>query len=168
MDFIEFLDLLRKKLTVSYDIYEEFELEGLSLDFYAKYYMRTERYIAIRKAVIYGMETNDHFLVKRRENLSKEDLEEYLDWTKKNIESIVKPHDEHMASTLTLVIVLDHELDQELAKQVSRVKFHRSFSFGFKGWVDLRLVVYSLDEEKFISNKKGKEVKDLFIPKELL
>ncbi|NLY72120.1 MAG: hypothetical protein GX079_00315 [Tissierellia bacterium] len=163
MDFIEFLDLLREKLVSSYDLYDEFELEGFAFDFYAKFFMRTERYIATKKAVIYGMETNDYFLVKRVDNLERADLEEYLDWAKTNIEVIVKPHDEHMASSLTLVLVVDQEPDQDLVKLVNKTKFHRGFSFGFKGWVDLRLVVYSLDEGLFISNKKGREVKDLFI-----
>lgn len=163
MEFNEFLETLKKKLFSNYDLYDDFELKGQSFNLFARYFMRSERYVASKRFVIYGMETNDYLLVKRQDSFTAEDLDFYMDWVKKNVESIVKPHEEHMVSTLTLTFILDQMPSPELIKKIERSSFYKSFSWGFKGWVDLRLAIYSLDEKKFVSNKKGREVRELFI-----
>ncbi|NLY35635.1 MAG: hypothetical protein GX046_00220 [Tissierellia bacterium] len=163
MEFEDYKAILRRKLTSTYDLSDNYEINGLFFDLYGNYHMRTERYLATKKAVVYGMENNDYLFVKHHEDLNPVDLANYLTWTKESLKLIVFPHREHMSSTITLVCVVENDLDEELIKQIRKSKYHRGFSLGFKGWFDLRLAVYSLKNHSLVTNKKGREVKGLFL-----
>lgn len=162
MEFDEYKEILRKKLTRTYNIYDNYELNGLFFNLYGDYHMRTERYFATKKAVVYGMENNDYLFIKNHKKLYSEDLVNYLSWAKQSVDLIVSPHSEHMSSTITILCVVEDALDEELIKEIEKIKFHKGFSLGLKGWVDLRLVVYSLRDLSLVANRKGKEVKRLF------
>lgn len=162
MEFDEYKEILRKKLTRTYNIHDNYELNGLLFNLYGEYHMRTERYFAMKKAVVYGMENNDYLFIRNHKKLNSEDLVNYLSWTKKSLDLIISPHSEHMSSTITVLCVVEEALDESLIKQVEKTKFHKGFSMGLKGWVDLRLVVYSLKDLSLVANRKGKEVKGLF------
>lgn len=162
MNFDELREKLSEKLQYTYNLYDNYEHNGLKFSLYGYYNLRSERYIASKKAVIFGMENNDHLFVKKHKEFTRDDLENYLLWVKENVESILFIHKEHMSSTITLICTAEGSLDQELVKQIKKTKFHKGFAFGFKGWVDLRLIVYSLSDNLLITNKKGKEVEELF------
>jgi hypothetical protein len=53
-----------------------------------------------------------------------------------------------------------------IAKKLSvlfrKFKYNKGFAFGFKGWADIRLVLVSLNEGFIATNKKGKEVIELY------
>ncbi len=162
MSFNIYLDHLKEKLQSSYDVFEESCLDNINFQLHARYFLRTERYIASKKAVVFGIENNDYIFVKHLPQLNQEDLNFYLTWIDRNLEVIVKPHSEHMSSTLTLGLILDDEVNEELVESIIKAKIHRSYAWGFKGWADLRLVVYSLRDGAIFTNKKGREVKGLF------
>lgn len=162
MRFERYITYLEDKLKRNYDIFEGTTLAGETFELFGKYFLRTERYFASKKAVIYGMENNDYLFVKYLEEIDENTLGYYFNWVKTNLEEIVKPHDEHMSSTITLGLVVDGEISPELIKKVENIKLHKGFALGFKGWVDFRLVVYNLRDKSAISNKKGREVVVLF------
>jgi hypothetical protein len=49
-----------------------------------------------------------------------------------------------------------------ITKIISNFKYNKGFAFGFKGWADIRLVLVSLNEGFIATNKKGKEVIELY------
>lgn len=66
-----------------------------------------------------------------------------------------------MSSIVTGVLVIEDSikiLSDEIVDDVIKFKFHKGFSFGLRGWVDVRLLIVSLKDGIVISNKKGKEV----------
>lgn len=162
MEFESFLEEIRKKLIGSYDLEDNSELNHWEFNLSGKYHLRTERYFAMKKAVVYGMENDDYFFLKHQEIFCEKDPSGILQWVRESLNRIVIPHSEHMSSTITLVIAVDSELDTKMIKEIEKIKFHQGFSWGLKGWVDLRLIVYSLKKKYFVTNKKGREVIDLF------
>ena len=70
----------------------------------------------------------------------------------------MKPTEEHMSSIITGVIALDNKPSTDIIDAIKKFKYHKGFAFGFKGWVDIRLILVTMDDKNIVTNKKGKEV----------
>ena len=71
----------------------------------------------------------------------------------------------YFTAIITGVILVDKPLEQidaDIRKSVEKFKYHKGFSFGFKGWVDIRVIVTSLNDGSNIANKKGREVSEIY------
>ncbi|HOW22781.1 MAG TPA: hypothetical protein PLV23_04020 [Sedimentibacter sp.] len=166
MELLEYLDIIENKLKSSFDIKRNYTIKNIQFDMFAEYHLRNERYVLVKKAVVYAFENNEYSLIKYCEELDKNYLQEIINTLTDSVESIVKPDKDHMSSTITLVIVTDNftsNKDKDLiTKIISGFKYNMGFAFGFKGWADIRLVLVSLNEDFMATNKKGKEVIELY------
>lgn len=165
MELEAYIEELEKKLIRSFDIYRNYEIDDKKFDLYARYHLRSEKYFLTKSAKIYGMENNEYVLMKMMENLNNRDLEIFINSMIDSIGELVELHDEHMSSIITGVVLIDkslNEIDDDVLKKISRFKYHKGFSFGFKGWVDIRLLLVSLKDGSNIANKKGKEVSEIY------
>jgi len=160
-----YLDELEKKLIRSFDIFRDHEINDEKYDLFARYHLRAEKYFLTKSAKIYAMENNEYILAKKFENLDKAGLDRFTDSMVGSIDELVELHDEHMSSIITGVILVDKPLEQidaDIRKSIEKFKYHKGFSFGFKGWVDIRIILVSLDDGSNIANKKGKEVSEIY------
>lgn len=154
----EYLNLLESRYGKYFDIEKNMIYQGIKLDLFAKSFIRNERYIASKKLTVYAYENNEYCFVKQWEALNEDQLHQFVDLLKSAVDDYIIPHEEHMCSIITGVLLLEKEPDRELQRRVKKFKFHKSFSFGFKGWADIRLILVALDRGEVIANKKGKEV----------
>ncbi|TCO71805.1 hypothetical protein [Marinisporobacter balticus] len=164
MKHIEYLENIERKLNRHFDIKKDFFCKDIKIDLFAKYFLRNERYIGSKKASIYAFENNEYCLIKYFNHLDQEKLQNFMEHIKAAVTDLVTPNEEHMSSIVTGVVVIDADCDEEMARIVEKFRFHKSFAFGFKGWVDIRLLLVSLDNHEITTNKKGKEVKDVYQP----
>lgn len=164
MEFCQYLDLIEEKLIGSFDIKRNYSINNLNYDMYAEYHLRNEKYVLVKKAIVYAFENNEYSLIKYCENINKDYLQEIINTLTDSVELIVKPNREHMSSTITLTIVTDNIFNDrdEITKIISRFNYNKGFAFGFKGWADIRLVLVSLNEGLIATNKKGKEVIEVY------
>lgn len=165
MELFQYLDTIEGKLKCSFDIKRNYSINDFQYDLYAEYYLRNEQYVLIKKAVVFAFENNEFSLIKHCENLNKNNLKEIIDTLIQSVELIVKPSSEHMSSIITLVIVTDNIFNEdiyEITKTVTRFNYNKGFAFGFKGWADIRLLLLSLNEGLISTNKKGKEVVEVY------
>jgi hypothetical protein len=166
MELLEYLNIIEKKLKSSFDIKRNYTLNNIQFDMFAEYHLRNEKYVLVKKAIVYAFENNEYSFIKHCEELDKEYLQEIINTLTDSVESIVKPDKDHMSSTITLVIVTDNFFDNKdrdvITKIISNFKYNKGFAFGFKGWADIRLVLVSLNEGFIATNKKGKEVIELY------
>lgn len=166
MELLEYLNIIEKKLKSSFDIKRNYTLNNIQFDMFAEYHLRNEKYVLVKKAIVYAFENNEYSFIKHCEELDKEYLQEIINTLTDSVESIVKPDKDHMSSTITLVIVTDNFIDNKdrdvITKIISNFKYNKGFAFGFKGWADIRLVLVSLNEDFMATNKKGKEVIELY------
>ncbi|KXG75073.1 hypothetical protein [Thermotalea metallivorans] len=158
MKTAEYLDLLESRYRKYFDIEKNTIYQGMKLDLFARSFIRNERYIASKKLTIYAYENNEYCFIKQWEILKEDQLHQFMDLLKSAIDDYVIPHEEHMSSIITGVLLSEKEPDRELQRLVKKFKFHKSFSFGFKGWADIRLILVALDRGEVIANKKGEEV----------
>jgi len=162
MEFTEYLANVEKKLQRYFDIEKDYIYKEIKIDLFAKYFVRNERYIMTKKATVYGIESNEYCLLKHYQELNLQDLEEFIDCLKSAVEDFVNPHEEHMCSKINGIIVVDQSCSQDLINIVKKFKFHKGFAFGFKGWVDIGLILVILEKGEVIANKKGKEAQKVY------
>lgn len=154
---------LKEILSVYYDVYEDFDSEFGKIDIYAKFFERNDRYILKKEAIIYSQEAFEHIFCKYFENLTIDDAVGFTKYLEENINTFVKPNDNHMSSILRGVIVTNEKPDEEIIKFIQKYKYYKSFQFGFKGWVNIGLNLVDINNENnFYYNKVGKGGKDYF------
>ncbi|HOA16182.1 MAG TPA: hypothetical protein PLT03_05680 [Bacillota bacterium] len=161
MQLGEYLDNIEKKLVRSFDITRGYSLGGVDYDMFAEYHIRNEKYVLSKKAVIYAIESNEYCFLKRFDLIDRAAVSSFTDGIIRSIDEIVKPDTNHMCSMITGVMILDGNqeigLDDAMG-EVRRFRYHKSFSLGFKGWVDFRLLLVSLKGGVIAANKQGKGV----------
>ncbi len=162
MEFSQYLDQLEKKLTSSFDLERDYILDDYSFDLFARYLLRNEKYILLKQAKIYAIENNEYSFVKYFDSIDLSQLEEFTTSLIKSIDFLVQPSEEHMSSIITGVIVLQDNPNPELVKAVKKFKYHKGFAFGLKGWVDIRLLLVTMNQDYIVTNKKGKEVSKVY------
>ena len=165
MDLSTYIDITEDKLVNSFDVSRDFKIDGFDYDLFANYNIRNERFLLIRKAVIYAFENNEYILMKAYKSLDKNDYNEFTDNLIKSISVIVNPSREHMSSAITGVILVENIFEEDfdyIKKSIKKFKYNRGFAFGFKGWVDLRLILISIKDGIISVNKKGKEVASFY------
>jgi hypothetical protein len=158
MEDYGYIDKLAEKLSAYFDIEKDWQMENLCCDLYAKSYIKNEKYILTKKAKIYGFENYEHCIVKYFHYVGVKDVDDFTDSLKCAADKLVTPHDEHMSSIITGVMVTAEKPDRDVANAVKRFKFHKSFAFGLKGWMDIRLILVHPQSGEVITNRKGKEV----------
>ena len=162
MDLTEYLENIQLKLQGNFDLERDYIINEFEYDLYARYNLRNERYIFTKKAKIYAIENNEYSLIKFYDDLNQCSIKEYTDALIRSIDKLINPNSDHMSSIITGVIVLNKMPNNEIIDMIKRFKYQKGFAFGFKGWVDIRLLLVSLNEEFIVSNKKGKEVCEVY------
>ena len=162
MDYQTYLDNIENKLKAYFDIYRNYSIKGYEYDLFAKYHMKTERYILVKKAVIYAMENNEYCLIKHIDHIDEHKLNAFTSSLIEAIDELIKLDENHMSSIITGVLVTDNRPSDDVIRQVKKFKYHKGFAFGLRGWVDIRLIMVTMADNYIVTNKKGKEVRKVY------
>lgn len=162
MEFSQYIESLEKKLIGSFDLERNYKLNDYEYDLFAEYHIRNERYMMMKKAVVYAIENNEYCFIKYFDGIDLHGVQEFIDALIQSIDVIVEPCEEHMASIITGVIVLPDQPDKDIIDAIKKFKYHKGFAFGFKGWVDIRLLLVTMEDDYIVTNKKGKEVSKVY------
>ncbi|MGD9567709.1 MAG: hypothetical protein AB7V48_05225, partial [Sedimentibacter sp.] len=60
MEAFQYLDIIQKKLENSFNISRNFHINSFTYDLYAEYHLRNEKYLMVKKAVVYAFENNEY------------------------------------------------------------------------------------------------------------
>ncbi|ABR47579.1 hypothetical protein Amet_1379 [Alkaliphilus metalliredigens QYMF] len=162
MNSNRYVENIQKKLSKYFDIETTYSYKNIAFDVFAKSFVRNEKYMASKKVVVYAFENNEYTFIKSETSMNIHSLNRFKETLIMATQDFVKPHGEHMSSIVTGVILLENGLDEELVKEIKKFKFTKSFAFGFKGWVYVRLLVVDLRKGLIIANKRGGEVKKFY------
>lgn len=165
MEFNEYAGTIERKLQRSFDIARDHSISGIRYDLFAEFRMRNEKFILSKKAVIYAFENNEYCLMRYMPELAADDAAHFTDDIVRAVVDLVKPDGEHMSSVLTGVLVFGDGREDTIVKaaeEVRRFRYHRSFSLGFRGWVDIRLLLVSLEGGVIAANKRGEQVSKVY------
>lgn len=164
MEREKYLQLIEERLQHYFDMERNHEYQQMNFDLYAKSKIRSERYFASKKLKIYAMENHEHVFVKKIDVLTGLELNDYWNILLKAAEEKVNPHDEHMSTIITGTIVTEIDPKENVIQQLEKKKYNKSFAFGLKGWVYIRLVAVNIATGSVYYNKRGKEVQEVYSP----
>ncbi len=164
MEREKYLQLIKDRLRQYFDIEEPYHYEHRQFDFYAKSDIRNERYFASKKIKVYAIENIEHVFVQCLDTLTEKELEAFWQVMVKAAEELPEPHEEHMSTIISGIIVLPDGPEENLLPLIRKKKHEKSFMLGLKGWVYIRLIVVNLHQKNLAHNKRGKEVKALYSP----
>lgn len=160
----EYFELIEKRLGEYFDFVRDFPFDGVTFDLKAISNVRNEKYFAFKEATLYAYENNEILLFKYTEKMNDDIFEKLSNMMKENIVEFVDLSDDHMSSLINCVIVVDEEIEESLIEKVKKFKYHKSFSFGFKGWADMMFTVVNLKDGQVYNNKKLKRQTRLLLP----
>lgn len=164
MEFIEYRDLMKKRLMGNFDISENREYGGYNLDLFAVSNIRTERYFATKKVKVYAMENDEFCMIKYFDMITEDIVDAFISMLINSIDDMVKIRDDHMSTTITGVIVTETLDDKALEKKIKRFSHQKSYAFGFKGWVDVRLILVDIQGKRVVASKKAVKVENFYRP----
>ena len=165
MDITTYIESIKSKLKRNFDIEDNCYIDNYKYDLFAEFHIRNEKYLLVKKALIYGIENNEYVLMKYLKELKKEDYNNYTENIIKSTKLLVNPTKDHMCSIVTGVLVSDNICENDyvyIKKSVNRFKYDKTFAFGYKGWTDTRLLLISLEKGLIATNRKGKEVATIY------
>ncbi len=149
-------DKLQSSLSHMFDFYDDYRVGETVFPLYGKYYARSARYFAVKKAELFAYSNFEHlFYYLVAGQLSETVFDSLCATLLDHVDTLVKPNDEHMSSMLTLIIECD-TITTELSRRISKYKYRKSFKFGFYGWVQLKIMVVVKAEKYAIENKAAR------------
>jgi hypothetical protein len=166
MDYNSYLSIVTSRLNTHYDLSEGFAAGRLTFDLAARFILKNERYIFNKQvATLDSCHNITLCLIKKQEGrMTPAFLNDMLSTVTQDLAEIVKPHGEHMSTTLNLVLVTEGLVEPEVVRTVQNYRFYRSFSLGFCGWCHVGVVLVSLADNTIYTNKVGKGVCAAFNP----
>lgn len=107
------------------------------------FHRRDEAYVLHRKATLWAAETHEYVQVHCLPRLDMAAWERIRDGALAWGQERIRPHDEHMASYVS-VIILCRSWHQDAAAAVERCRVCKSFWLGLRGWMRLRALALIL------------------------
>jgi uncharacterized protein YjcR len=145
------------KLSQSFDIKNNFELDGVKYDFTGLFLEETTKYILNKELIYDSYSTREMILYKsiyEQEQLKeKNELREYIT---KNIEYFKGDKKNQMSSVVTFIFC-GNSLTPKNEKLIKTFRYHKSFLFGLKGWLNTKIIYIDSENKKIITNQLGKK-----------
>ncbi len=162
MESIKYLDLLKSRLSRFFDIKENYVLDDTSFDLMAKCEVVSERYFFTKGNVLESFNTYEYYLIKTIDNCDLESLRSITDKIKNNLQEY-NVDENHMRTVVNVVFIVDKNVEREVENFIKKFKFYKSYKFGLKGWADISLILVNADDNKILTNRKGKEVVEFLL-----
>ncbi|OEF99598.1 hypothetical protein BHF71_08220 [Vulcanibacillus modesticaldus] len=163
MNVSEYTDLVEKRLERNFDIERNINFLNLDIPLFAKMEMFNEKYFASKQVKVWRAENYEYIFLKDFSTINEKTIEDFQKFLINALEELVDPHNEHMSSVITGVMVTSN-FPEDLENKIKKFKHKKIYAFSFKGWAEVRLMVVSLHSNRVISNRKGKEVQDFYLP----
>ena len=152
------------KLFESYSQYYTVKTEGVEAPFAAEaeFSSHTEQYMLVKAAKIADIDSNEFVYFFSGGNISAEKIAELSSAAWNAGLAKTKPAYGHRNTDITLVVAAE-SLANGVEKTVRKIKFYKSYKFGFFGWSCFRLCVYDDSSRKCFTNRFGRDLQKLFI-----
>ncbi len=142
-----------------FDVERDHEFAGRTFPGYAEFHSTATKYVLVKRAKLWEASAHEYLFFCETPRLDEVTLNELVSFMTSEALAKVQLGPDHMSSYLSLVVVAD-TVDEAAARQVRATRFRKNFSFGFRGWADLRLAVIDLSQGRVYTNGQGKALKE--------
>ncbi len=153
------IDNLKTNYSHVFDFKDGFVFGNHNFELYARYSQENLKYFGSKKIEIYSFSNNEHLFVKNLGNkaINFEELKAFFLDVYSNF---IEVDDKHMSTLITVILAVEG-IDDETKRLVTKFKFYKSYMFGLKGFVNGKLIVVDISDNKAYENKlaKGDAVK---------
>jgi len=143
----------------SFDIERDVIIDGEDIAVFAEYHSRTEKYVLVKSAKLWGAEANEYIFVATRNNLDLNCFYSLKEAVLKEGLSRIKPHSEHMCSYISLIILADC-IDSEAIRLISKTRYQKRYRLSFHGWMEFRITALELSSGSITANPAGKSIRE--------
>lgn len=154
------LESLLSSYETYFDITRSLNVSEISVDAFAEFHSRSEKYVLVKAAKLWAAESNEYIYFISVSKLDLQTWQHIYDIILKDGLSKIKPHSEHMYSYVSLVILAD-EIDEGVKGVIKRTRYRKSFKFSFQGWMEFRVSALDISCGKAIFNPNGKDLANL-------
>ena len=159
----EYRQHLKNGLQTYFDIQEDYVLGKDKFEMFATFNQRNAKYMLLKNVEVYAFTNNEYIFHKKLDRTFEDSDIKWLDnFLDKHINEIVVYDKEHMSSTVTFIFEADMP-HPDIQKKISKYKYYKSFMFGFKGWVNAKLMLIDPTRSSGITNKLGKNDLERFV-----
>ena len=169
MDSSAYFERLLRYYEGSFDIARPALLGGSEFSALASFHIRQEKYVLVKKATLWGVDSHEHVLMQQyRTAPGPEEVARLGEILTSHMEPEVARRGEanmpedHMYTYLTLALLSEQPVSEELVKAVQKFKFVKYYSFYLRGYSEARMVLVDLANEKVYTNKAGKKAAELY------
>lgn len=151
-----FKDQLLRGYERYYDTFESYEALGLDFEFFAKYYQRNSKYMAVKKMEYYAFSNFEEVYYKHYEHFDMRALSEINAFINRYLEHFSPADEDHMETLLTIIASAGSSVSDEIKKKVEKLNPSKSILWGLKGWIKVKLILID-PENNIITNKFGQK-----------
>lgn len=163
VEYHEYFQKIALRLNRNFDVTKDVQILGQSIQIFAKSEIHNESYFGSKNLKLWRAENFEYCLIQQVDVITEDQIKQFQLFLTQAVDYFVKPHSEHMSSMITGVIVTKH-FPKELQEMIKQFKYRKSFNLSLKGWADVRCLAVDLHSNRVISNKKGKEVQQFYLP----
>ncbi len=151
---MQMIDNLKDNFSHLFNFEDDFKVGDYSFDLYAKYYQENLKYFGSKKLKIYEFTNNEHLFIKDLKD-EKFNLDKVLGCFLYMYDNFIDADENHMSSLITLIYLVDG-VDDEMIKKIKKFKFYKSYKFGFRGYVNGKLIVLDKNQHIAYENKMAR------------
>ena len=165
----DYLDRLLVRYSGMFDIYQPYRIEEEEYPAYGYFFSHNEKYVLIREANLWTVDSFEHMLFDTREKITIEDIDRADRVIREYMEPVLvckgekMPEKNHMYSYLTFVFIVDQAPDPEVIRKVKKYKFEKGYQFNIRGYSSGRMVLVDISSEKVYTNDQARKGKKLFV-----
>ncbi len=138
-----------------FDVERDHRFAGRAFPGYAEFHSSASQYVLVKRAKLWEASSHEYLFFWPTARLTEAELNDLLHFMAREALAKVQLAPDHMCSYLSLVVVADG-VDEAVPRLVRRARFRKSFSFGLKGWADMRVAVVDLSARRVWANTQGK------------
>jgi hypothetical protein len=151
------LDWVLKSYESYFDITRQYRIFDWEVPAFARFCSRSERYVLSKRAKLWGAEAYEYLFFFCEETLTLSRWEEIRDLLIRSEGELVKPHNEHMYSYVSAVILCE-KIDPAAKKAVRAFRCQKNYRFSWHGWMAARVAAVCWPDGEMVSNKAGKDI----------
>lgn len=161
-----YLDTILEKMVPTHNILRDYDADGRIFPAYAGYEASAEKYVLTRKANLWKVSESEHVLFMTVPPSAEP--EAFFDEAVRLVGSFMEPAfsrghakyppKDHMRTFLSVVLVSEQPLGQELIRKIRRYRYEKSYLFSLRGYAQGRLIAVDLPVRKVYTSPAAKDV----------
>lgn len=158
------LEQLLDSYQSSYDITKPFAINGDVYDAYAGFHVTSARYVLIKKAELWQANCFEHTFFRCAEHLTCNDLTSF----RRHVTGFIEPElvrkgkknpaKNHMYTFMTGIFISETGISEDVSKEIRKFKYIRNYLFNIRGYSEVRLLAFDLENHKILGNAAAKDL----------